>query len=144
MRGAYPSTPPPSLTRPPPSQIFFSVYHYHLARSISGLPQTSPRNLAELQASFERVLKTGLADLTIDEESLDAERPGSPAENLTHLRPDDPRAVEFRECMRAWYVLVHSSLSQSRLTPPFKVSQSYMVVYQEARSLRIPLLGLLQ
>ncbi|KAG8218578.1 hypothetical protein J3R82DRAFT_4219 [Butyriboletus roseoflavus] len=84
-------------------EVFFSVYHYHLVRSISGLPQTSQRNLAELQASFERVLKTGLADLTVDEESLNPERPGSPAESLTQLGPDDPRAIEFRECMRAWF-----------------------------------------
>lgn len=85
------------------SQVFFSVYHHHLVRSVSGLPRNGPRNLAELQASFERVLKTGLANLTVDEESLDTQRPGSPAENVAQLHPDDPRAVEFREFMRAWY-----------------------------------------
>ncbi|KAH0839869.1 hypothetical protein J3R83DRAFT_820 [Lanmaoa asiatica] len=84
-------------------EVFFSVYHYNLVRSISGLPPTGTRNLAELQASFERVLKTGLADLTVDEESLDTERPSSPAEHLVQLQPHDPRAIEFRECMRAWF-----------------------------------------
>lgn len=92
------------------SQVLFSVYHYNLARSVSGLPQKSPSNFAELQIGFERVLKTGLADLTVDEESLDVKRPGSPAEHLAQLQPDDARAIEFRECMRAWYspARVHS------------------------------------
>ena len=87
------------------SQVLFSVYHYNLARSVSGLPQRSPSNFAELQTGFERALKTGLADLTVDEESLGVGRPGSPAERLAQLQPDDARAVEFRECMRAWYSL---------------------------------------
>lgn len=95
------------------SQVFFSVYHYNLVLSISGPPRSGERNLAELQAGFQRVLKTGLADLAVGEESLGVDRPGSPAEQLTQLQPDDPRAIEFREYMRAWYspIRVHFSSS---------------------------------
>lgn len=89
-----------------PSQVFFTVYHYNLVRSVSGLPQSGSSNFGELQTAFERVLKTGLADLSVDEESLDVERPGSPAEHLAQLQPDDPRAIEFREYMRAWYLFI--------------------------------------
>jgi hypothetical protein len=107
VRGAYFSVGSPSLTDfTGSSQVLFSAYHYNLARSVSGLPQRSPSNFAELQIGFERALKTGLADLTVDEESLDVKRPGSPAEHLAQLQPDDARAIEFRECMRAWYSLV--------------------------------------
>ncbi|KAF8551453.1 hypothetical protein OG21DRAFT_1478115 [Imleria badia] len=84
-------------------EVLFTVYHHNLVRSVSGLPQSGPNNFAELRTAFERVLKTGLADLSVDDESLDIERPGSPAEHLTQLQPDDPRAIEFRECMRAWF-----------------------------------------
>ncbi|KIJ70039.1 hypothetical protein HYDPIDRAFT_104722 [Hydnomerulius pinastri MD-312] len=88
------------------SEVFFSVHHYHLVRSISGPSPNGPGNLAEMQAGMDRVLKSGLANLsqtTFDEESLDHERPGSPAESVDQLQADDPRAVEFRECMRAWF-----------------------------------------
>ncbi|KAG9317401.1 hypothetical protein JVU11DRAFT_1600 [Chiua virens] len=85
------------------SEALFSVYHLSLVRSVSGLPNNPPRNLVELQAGFLRVLRTGLADLSIDEESLNVDRPGSPAEQLVQLQPDDPRAIDFRECMRAWF-----------------------------------------
>ncbi|KAI9574737.1 hypothetical protein HD554DRAFT_2011317 [Boletus coccyginus] len=84
-------------------EVLFSVHHYNLVRSVSGLPQRSPNSAVELQTGFERVLKTGLADLTVDEESLDVQRPGSPAEHLAQLQPDDPRAIEFRAWMRAWF-----------------------------------------
>lgn len=97
--------PPPCCVSTSSSQVFFSIYHYNLVRSISVPPQTGRRDLTELQTGFKRVLKTGLADLVVDEESLDAERPGSPAEQLAQLLPNDPRAIEFRECMRAWYSL---------------------------------------
>lgn len=88
------------------SEVLFSVHHYNLVRSVSGPPLNGASNLAERQASFIRVLKSGLADLTeesYDEESLDDARPGSPAETIVQLKADDPRAVDFRERMRAWF-----------------------------------------
>lgn len=88
------------------SEVLFSVHHYKLVRSVSGPPLNGASNLAERQASFIRVLKSGLADLieeSYDEESLDDARPGSPAETIVQLNADDPRAVDFRERMRAWF-----------------------------------------
>lgn len=102
------------------SQVLFSIYHYNLVRSVSGLPRYGPSNFAELQTGFERVLKTGLADLSVDEESLSVERPGSPAEHLVRLQPDDPRAIEFRECMRAWYSFARACYLSPRLTTSFQ------------------------
>lgn len=104
LRGAYLSVRPARSVHHSP-QVFFSIHHYNLVRSVSGPPKKGPGNLSDLQAGFERVLRTGLANLTVDEETLDVFRPGSPAEQLAQLKPDDPRAIEFRECMRAWYAL---------------------------------------
>ncbi|PCH41076.1 hypothetical protein WOLCODRAFT_137175 [Wolfiporia cocos MD-104 SS10] len=87
-------------------EVFFSVHHYSLARFIRGPHSLPPNKLVELQQAFNRVLKSGLADLSedgYDEESLDDERPGSPAEEITTLRYDDPRAVDFRNNLRTWF-----------------------------------------
>ena len=65
----------------------------------------SPNKLSELQKAFTRVLQSGLADLPedgFDEETLDSERPGSPAEQVITLQRDDPRAVDFRNYLRTW------------------------------------------
>ena len=84
--------------------MFFSVYHYHLARCIRGPPPDGPTNLNELQAVFRRVLQSGLADLPeygYDEE--DVGRPGSPEEDIITLERNDPRAVDFRNYLRTWF-----------------------------------------
>ncbi len=39
------------------NQVFFSVYHYHLARYISALPPNGHGNLTELRAALKRVLQ---------------------------------------------------------------------------------------
>ncbi|KAI6047394.1 hypothetical protein EDC04DRAFT_2623142 [Pisolithus marmoratus] len=75
-------------------EVLFSVHHYKLVRSISGPPPNVAGNLAERQAGFIR---------SYDEESLDDARPGSPAEAIVQLNAYDPRAIDFRERMRAWY-----------------------------------------
>ncbi|KAG6333721.1 hypothetical protein ID866_5364 [Astraeus odoratus] len=80
-----------------------SVLHYHLVKSISGPPPSSLRNLSELRSGFARVLKCGLASHIEEIADEDDARPGSPAEAIVQLRADDPRAVEFREWMRAWF-----------------------------------------
>ncbi|KAI0832383.1 hypothetical protein BC628DRAFT_1310286 [Trametes gibbosa] len=88
------------------SEVFFSAYHYNLTASVSGPTPNAPGNLLELQAVFKRVLQAGLASLPeegFDEESLDVDRPGSPAETLTALDYNDPRAVDFRNYLRTWF-----------------------------------------
>lgn len=55
-------------------------------------------------------VSAGLANLPedgYDEESLDYERPGSPAESIIQLEPDDPRAIDFRNSLRTY---VHLSI----------------------------------
>ena len=88
------------------TQVFFSVYHYHLAKLISGPSPIRPANIADLQAAFRRVLQAGLAGLPedgpCDDETLDFDHPGSPAEFITALAFDDPRAVDFRSYLRTW------------------------------------------
>ena len=64
--------------------------------------------MRELQVTFTRVLKAGLADLPedgYDEETTKAARPGSPAEDIVQLEKDDHRAVDFRNSLRTWYVV---------------------------------------
>ncbi|TFK55949.1 hypothetical protein OE88DRAFT_1622651 [Heliocybe sulcata] len=87
-------------------EVFFSVYHWQLARYISGPTPLPAGNLMELQSAFSRVLQAGLASLPedgYDEETLEDERPGSPAEILTKLDFNDPRAIDFRNSLRIWF-----------------------------------------
>ncbi|KAH9899903.1 hypothetical protein C8Q73DRAFT_743742 [Cubamyces lactineus] len=87
-------------------EVFFSVYHHNLASYISSPSPNGPGNLHELQAVFKRVLQAGLASLPeegFDEETLDVDRPGSPAETLVALDYHDPRAVDFRNYLRTWF-----------------------------------------
>ena len=87
-------------------QVFFTVYHYNLAKFISGPSPIGPPNIVDLQAAFRRVLQAGLAGLPeqgpYDDESSDFDHPGSPAESITTLAFDDPRAVDFRSYLRTW------------------------------------------
>ncbi|KAJ7908277.1 hypothetical protein B0H13DRAFT_2497808 [Mycena leptocephala] len=88
------------------SELFFSVYHYHLVTLVSVPWKHGTGNIAQLQIAFTRVLKSGLASLPehgFDEESLDADRPGSPAESITQLEPTDPRGIDFRNVLRTWF-----------------------------------------
>ncbi|KDQ56378.1 hypothetical protein JAAARDRAFT_36545 [Jaapia argillacea MUCL 33604] len=87
-------------------EVFFSIHQLQLARFVSTTPPKPPGNLLEIQAAFSRILQCGLASLPedgFDEETLDDERPGSPAEHLTQLEPSDPRAIDFRNSLRAWF-----------------------------------------
>jgi len=85
------------------------VYHYVLVRRVSGPPPTIPAHPDEIQLAYRRLLKTGLAQLPADgddEETLPSDRPGSPAEAITQLERHDPRAIDFRHCLRTWFLNV--------------------------------------
>jgi len=87
-------------------ELFFSVYHYHLVTLVSVPWKHGSGNIAQLQIAFTRVLKSGLAVLPAegyDEESLDVDRPGSPAEPITQLDFTDPRGIDFRNVLRTWF-----------------------------------------
>jgi hypothetical protein len=65
------------------------------------------------------MLKSGLAGLSqdeFDEESLDEDRAGSPAEEIEQLEFTDSRAVDFRNYLRIWSAhRINSSYLQSDL-----------------------------
>ncbi|KAJ7283568.1 hypothetical protein C8J57DRAFT_739016 [Mycena rebaudengoi] len=87
-------------------ELFFSVYHYHLAALVSAPWTHGTGNIAQLQVAFARVLKTGLANLPedgYDEESLDVDRPASPVELINQLDFNDPRSIDFRNVLRTWF-----------------------------------------
>ncbi|KIK68061.1 hypothetical protein GYMLUDRAFT_36884 [Collybiopsis luxurians FD-317 M1] len=88
------------------SEVIFSVYHRHLAQQISGPSNIGHGSISEIQLAFHRILKAGLANLPpdgYDEETLDAERPGSPAEIIVQLDEHDHRAIDFRNTLRTWF-----------------------------------------
>ncbi|KAF5390685.1 hypothetical protein D9757_002725 [Collybiopsis confluens] len=88
------------------SEVIFSVYHHQLVQEISGPTNIGHGSVPEIQLAFQRILKAGLADLPkegFDEETLDTERPGSPAELITQLDENDPRAIDFRNILRTWF-----------------------------------------
>ncbi|CAK5275613.1 unnamed protein product [Mycena citricolor] len=82
-----------------PLQVLFSIYHYYLYCFISAPWKHGSGNISQLQIAFERVLKAGLA--SVDGGSI--RRPGSPAEPITQLESDDPRAIDFRDSLRTWF-----------------------------------------
>lgn len=90
-------------------QVVFSIYHYFLARRVSGPAPYGPGDPQEIQTSYVRLLKSGLAHLPKDGgdiETLHVDRPGSPAETITQLERHDPRAIDFRHSLRTWFMKV--------------------------------------
>lgn len=88
--------------------MFFSVYHVQLVRQISPPSKAGPGDPLEIKTAYVRLLKAGLAALPEDggdEESLTISRPGSPEESITQLEKNDPRAIDFRNCLRNWFHL---------------------------------------
>ncbi|KAJ7590911.1 hypothetical protein C8J56DRAFT_1013742 [Mycena floridula] len=87
-------------------EVAFSIYYRYLVHIVQKSPPYITGNPAELQMALARVLKAGMAQLPIngfDEESLDSDRPGSPAESIVQLERDDPRAIDFRNTLRNWF-----------------------------------------
>lgn len=87
----------------------FSIYHYYLARQVSGPSPIQPCDPQEIQVAYMRLLKAGLANLPHDGgdiETLLVNRPGSPAETITQLERHDPRAIDFRHSLRTWFCKV--------------------------------------
>lgn len=84
-----------------PCQAVFSIYYQSLAYRAQNYKSRVPhRDIHELQLIFTRVLQTGLAPpLAPGARS----RPQSPAELITTLKYDDPRAVDFRNHFRHWF-----------------------------------------
>ncbi|KAH6915372.1 hypothetical protein BKA70DRAFT_575633 [Coprinopsis sp. MPI-PUGE-AT-0042] len=101
-------------------EVFFSVYHYHLAQRIASLAPKTPPPAHEIRTAYTRLLKTGLAQLPADggdHESLWDDRPGSPEEEIVQLEYDDHRAIDFRNCLRTWFKKVpwsHVKLADAR------------------------------
>ncbi|KAG8882946.1 hypothetical protein FRB97_007542 [Tulasnella sp. 331] len=82
-------------------EALFSIYYNQLARVARAYKTPiARRDLHELQLMFTRVLQSGLAPpITADSPP----RPGSPAEPITSLNHDDPRAMDFRAHFRLWF-----------------------------------------
>jgi hypothetical protein len=102
---------------------------------VSGPSPLNPGNIIELQATLKRVLKAGLANLSeddFDEEALDDDRPGSPAEEIEQLRFDDPRAIDFRNYLRTWSVLPVRFSCRSRLNPFIRTGSDELLGHRSA------------
>ena len=87
--------------------MLFSIYHYILYKFVNGACPIPPGKPEDLILAFKRITQTGLSDLPEDgndEETLDVSRPGSPSETIERLSPTDPRAVDFQNQFRNWYV----------------------------------------
>ncbi|KAG9005756.1 hypothetical protein FRB94_001322 [Tulasnella sp. JGI-2019a] len=82
-------------------EVLFSIYYAELANIARAYKTRIPkRDMHELQLIFTRVLQSGLSPpISADAPS----RPGSPAEPITTLKHDDPRAVDFRSHFRLWF-----------------------------------------
>ena len=83
----------------------FSIYYLYRAHYVCGRAPR-PANPKEVQVAYIRLLKAGLADLSQDSgnfETLITSRPGSPAEPIIQLDRYDPRAIDFRHCLRTWF-----------------------------------------
>ncbi|TFK75836.1 hypothetical protein BDN72DRAFT_785882 [Pluteus cervinus] len=87
-------------------EVVFSAYYYYLSCRQAAPSPLGPGKQHEIKLAYTRLLKTGLADLPEDghdEESMNGPRAGSPAEPIVHLDQDDPRAIDFRHCLRTWF-----------------------------------------
>ena len=48
-------------------------------------------------------MRAGLACLPEDGDDEESKRPASPEETIIQLEQDDPRAIDFRNCLRNWF-----------------------------------------
>ncbi|KAF8897609.1 hypothetical protein BD779DRAFT_1432396 [Infundibulicybe gibba] len=134
------------------AEVLFSLHHYRLAKRVAPPSPCGPGELAEINAAYTRLLKAGLANFSgdgRDEESMNGERPGSPAEPIVQLDHDDPRAVDFRNSLRTWFckvpwssVRLHEirkwlywSIFNTELPPLDKLPSAHRVVLDEALDL---------
>ncbi|KAF8663421.1 hypothetical protein AX16_000992 [Volvariella volvacea WC 439] len=134
------------------AEVLFSVHHFRLAKHVSGPSPVGRGKLHEIQTAYNRVLKAGLSDLTEgapDEESLDTSRPGSPAEPIIQLQRDDPRAIDFRHCLRTWFLKVpwssvkllhvqqwlYWSIFNADLPPSHELPKTHRTILDEALDL---------
>ena len=87
------------------SQVLFSIYYIYLAHHVSASSPRGPGNPEEIQLAYIRLLKAGLAGLpdSDDIETLITGRAKGPAESITQLDRHDPRAIDFRHCLRTWF-----------------------------------------
>lgn len=74
-----------------------------MSHYIAGPTPMTPNSLAELQAAFARVLRSGLRLPTEGEaEDGNATVTSSLDADITPLDPMDPRAIDFRNFLRTW------------------------------------------
>lgn len=55
-------------------------------------------------AGFGRMLKTGMSEQGYSVPAAYDEIPNSPGETVTELAHDDPRALDFQNFLRNWFV----------------------------------------
>jgi hypothetical protein len=82
------------------------MYYCYLSKFIATPAPCGPGNAIEIEAAFQRLLKAGLGGLPEEGDDEESERPGSPEENIIQLEHSDPRAVDFRNCLRNWFCKV--------------------------------------
>ncbi|KAJ7665543.1 hypothetical protein B0H17DRAFT_1090892 [Mycena rosella] len=108
-------------------EVLFSVYHYHLVVLVQTPWKHGAGDISQLQMAFTRVLKAGLANLPAlgyDEESLDVDRPGSPAESITQLELHDPRSIDSATIRRVeiqkwlYWSIFNKDLPEAHNIPP--------------------------
>jgi hypothetical protein len=129
--------------------VLFSAYHCHLAIGVSDPSPVGPWEPSETQAAFKRMLRTGLANLPEHGDDEESERPKSPEEKILQLERDDPRALDFRNCLRTWFhkapwssIRLHEmrqwvywSIFNAALPPLQDISPSRRVILDEALDL---------
>jgi hypothetical protein len=91
-------------------QVLFSLYHYYLIHSISKPGDShDPAELPEMQVAFHRVLQSGLLQDVIPADEIKAvptvkkKWTYHQADAFEQLKPDDPRAIDFRNALRPWF-----------------------------------------
>lgn len=88
------------------SQVLFSIYYLYLVHHVSGPSPCGPGDPEEIQAALIRLLTAGYTELPQDDDDIETpitNRPASPADSITQLDRQDPRAIDFRHCLRTWF-----------------------------------------
>ena len=84
-------------------QVLFSIYYLYLAHRVSGPSPCGSTNLEEVQLAYIRLLKAGFADLPHDGDDIIKNRQENLVESIIQLDRHDPRAIDFRHCLRTWF-----------------------------------------
>ena len=99
------------------------MYYTVRTNQVSAPAPNSPNDVSIAKDALRRAMKAGMSASTDGDTStamIGVDRPASPEEETIQLEHDDPRAIDFRNCVRTWFVNYQIHSMSRQLIEPFR------------------------